>query len=336
MAIVAGLLAMAALGAGQAATAPGTAQVLPTVYEAGHFYAVPETVDGQKLRLVVDTGGGGGGGLYWISKAAADRLHLQATDCKVGDERLSVVPLPGYRPGHALPPPGAGPCGAVVLVNPKSDAISNDGQLGAGYLPGRVWTFDYPARRLTLEGSRWHPAPSAHATPLGFLHNARGRQATGFARIVIHVDGQPLDMLLDTGATAHPSPAGEKASGTPTVKGFGVTSYITTSVMNRWHAAHPDWRVVENGDDLFPKHPSRLIEVPRVDIAGWSVGPVWFTERPDTAFHDFMSSMMDKRVEGAMGGNVFRHFAMTIDYPRATAWFRCVDGCRDATPPPAP
>ena len=47
--------------------------------------------------------------------------------------------------------------------------------------------------------------------------------------------------------------------------------------------------------------------------------------------------MMDKPVEGTVGANVFQHFVMTIDYPHATAWFRCVTGCKAiATPPPAP
>jgi hypothetical protein len=336
MAIVAGFLAMAALGAGQATTAPDTAQVLPTVYEAGHFYAVPEAADGQRLRLLVDTGGGGNAGMYWISTAAAKRLGLKTTTCQLDGQATPVASLPAYRPGHGLPPPASSPCGNALLLAPRAPGDS-DGQLGGSYLSGgRAWTFDYPAQRLVAEGAAWHPDARAHATPLGFQRDG-GQLTDGFARITLRVDGQPLDMLLDTGATAHPSAAGEKASGTPTVKGFGAASYITTSVMNRWHKAHPDWRVVEKGDDLAgPKYAARLIEVPRVEIAGWSVGPVWFTERPDTAFHDFMSSMMDKRVEGAVGGNVFRHFAMTIDYPHATAWFRCADGCRNATPPPAP
>jgi hypothetical protein len=203
-----------------------------------------------------------------------------------------------------------------------------DGQLGAGYLPGRVWTFDYPAQRLTLESAGWHPDPASHPTALGFPRNAKGELASGFPRITIRVDGQPLDMLLDTGATAHPTAAGAKASGTPTVGGYGVTSYITASMLEHWHRAHPDWRVVDKGDDLFgAQRATRLIEVPRVWVAGWSAGPVWFTERPDRAFHVFMSSMMDKQVEGAVGGNVLGHFAMTIDYPDAKAYFRCVTGC---------
>lgn len=139
-------------------------------------------------------------------------------------------------------------------------------------------------------------------------------------------------MLLDTGATAHPTAAGKGVSGTPTVNGFGVTSYIDHSVFERWHKVHPDWRVVDKGDDLLgAERIMRLIEVPKVEIAGWTVGPVWFTERPDRSFRDYMSSMMDKPVDGAVGGNVFRHFVMTIDYPHAKAHFRCVRGCKDSS-----
>ncbi|MDE2315599.1 MAG: hypothetical protein KGK06_04260 [Xanthomonadaceae bacterium] len=339
MVIAAELLAAAALAAGPAATTGTAPQVMPTVYEAGHFYAVPETRDGQRLKLVVDTGGGGGGGLYWISGAAANRLHLQTRDCAAGGSHLTVAPLPDYRPGHALPPPDSDFCGAVVLVNPRGDVTPDDGQLGAGYLPGHVWTFDYPAERLTLQGSAWRPDPTAHPVPLGFPRDGDGRPTDGFARIVIRVDGQPLDMLLDTGATAHPTAAGKQASGIPTVNGYGVASYITRSVLERWHKAHPGWRVVDGGDDLLGSKPaSRMIEVPDVEIGGWSVGPVWFTERPDRNFGiKGMSRYMDSAVTGAVGGNVFEHFVMTIDYPHATAWFRCVTGCKAvATPPPAP
>jgi hypothetical protein len=125
-------------------------------------------------------------------------------------------------------------------------------------------------------------------------------------------------------------------SGLPTVDGSGVTSYILASVLDRWQRAHPDWRVVEKGDDLFgPQHPVRLIEVPRLEIVGWSVGPVWFTERGDQDFHALMDPMMDKPPQGAIGGNVFEHFRMTLDYPRRTAYFGCASGCL-ATPPPVP
>ncbi|MFK2930759.1 hypothetical protein [Dyella agri] len=326
----------AAVASAPATAAPVRAQVLPTVYEAGHFYAVPETRNGQQLKLLVDTGGGGSNGMYWISKAAAQRLQLKSATCTLGDQSMPVVQLPDYKAGRGLPSPGKGQCGAALLVFPRGDA--SDGQLGAGYLPGRVWTFDYPAHRLTFEGDTWQPGPAARRTPLGFQRDAEGRLGSGFARITIRVDGQPLDMLLDTGASSYPTPAAARISGTPTVQGEGVTSYITTSVLERWHKAHPDWRVVEHADDKVAARPlKRIIEVPKVEIAGWSVGPVWFTEQPDRAYHQFMAQWMDKPTEGAVGGNVFQHFVMTLDYPHETAWFRRVNGCKPAaTPPPAP
>jgi hypothetical protein len=198
-----------------------------------------------------------------------------------------------------------------------------DGQLGAGYLPGRVWTFDYPAQRLSVQGASWRPGSSAHAAKLGL--------ASGFARITIQVAGKPIQMLLDTGATAHPTPAGENASHTPTVNGYGVTSYIDQSVFAHWHKAHPKWRVVANGDSLYgPK----IIEVPRVAVAGWSVGPVWFTVQGHIA--KYMSQYTDRPIKGALGANVFRHFIMTVDYPRSTAYFQCAVGCQAAaSQPPA-
>ncbi len=312
------------------AAAAATAQVVPTDYAAGHFYATPRTSGGQSLRLLVDTGGGGAGGMYWVTAKAAERLHLAMSPCKA-DTSLQVAPAPIFAPGQSLPPP-EGPCGRSVMVNKLSFDL--DGQLGAAYLGTRTWTFDYPGHRLVAEGDGWKPAEKAHAAPLGFRRSAGPGIDLYFPRIVVRVDGQPIDFLLDTGATAHPTAAGRQASGVATVHGEGVTSYITTSQLERGHAAHPDWRVVEKGDDLGgPSHATRLIEVPALVIAGWRVGPVWFTERPDRNFHQFMAQMMDKPPEGAIGGNVFAHFRMTLDYPHATAWFDCVRGCRAAGRP---
>lgn len=309
---------------------PAQPQVLPTVFEAGHFFAVPETRDGQKLRLLVDTGGGGGGGMYWIEQKAAQRLQLKPIACNVDGQQLPVFQLPEYRVGFGLPSPFKAPCGAGLMVFPQS-GYNYDGQLGAGYLSRHIWSFDYPGHRLVSEGGGWRPDPAAHRTPLGFPHETDGTLASGFPRITIRVDGQPLDMLLDTGASSYPTPDAARISGTPTVEGEGVTSYITTGMLERWHKAHPDWRIVENADYKVAARPlKRIIEVPEVEIAGWSVGPVWFTEQPDHAFHEYMAKMMDKPTEGAVGGNVFRHFVMTIDYPHEAAYFRCAVECKAA------
>lgn len=312
---------------------------IPTLYEAGHFYAVPETVAGQRLRLLVDTGGAGGGGRYVINERAARRLGLKVMPCGVGDDQVDVVPVIPYRDGKSLPASVRPLCDAVALVSKRYGLDSgDDGVLGAGYLPGHVWTFDYPGARLWLEPASWRSDAGAHRAVLGFQVNRHGDLATGFPRIAIEVDAQPVDLLLDTGATAKPTVAGERASGTPTVHGIGVTSYITTSVFDRWHKAHPDWRVVADGDDLLTgKHAARLIEVPEIAVAGWKVGPVWFTERPDANFRKYMSQWMDRPIDGSLGANALDHFVMTLDYPGRVAWFACVQSCRaaDSDRPPS-
>jgi len=306
------------------------AQTIPTRYEAGHFFATPRTTTGQSLRLLVDTGGGGVAGMYWLSGPAVQRLGLATEKCTIAGESLIVAVPPAYKMGQGLPP-AMGPCAGKLMVNPEPYA--DDGQLGAAYLGARVWTFDYPKRQLIAETGDWHPDPSTHHTPLGFQTNEQGKVVQHFPRIVVRIGGESLNMLLDTGATAHPTVSGKRATGTETVHGFGVASYITSSVLERWHRTHPDWTVVESGDDLFaPRFMARLIRVPRMEIAGWSVGPVWFTERPDPAFHGMMAAIMDQSPEGAIGGNVLDRFTLTMDYPHATAWLRCARDCMAAVP----
>ncbi len=311
---------------------------IPTLYEAGHFYAVPETVAGRRLRLLVDTGGAGGGGRYVINERAAQRLGLKVMPCGIDDDRVDVVAVIPYRDGKSLPASTHRLCNAVALVSKQFDLDSgDDGALGAGYLPGHLWTFDYPGERLWLEPASWQPDAGAHPTVLGFQVNRHGDLATGFSRIAIEVDAQPVDLLLDTGATAKPTVTGEQASGTPTVHGIGVTSYITTSAFDRWHQRHPEWRVVDDGDDLLTgKRSARLIEVPEITVAGWNIGPAWFTERPDAAFREFMSQWMDRPIDGSLGANVFANFVMTLDYPGRAAWFACARNCHaadDRSPP---
>lgn len=118
-----------------------------------------------------------------------------------------------------------------------------------------------------------------------------------------------------------------------------ATASCSDDVFQAWRQAHPEWRVIQGAQAGTG---SDMIEVPEIGIAGFSIGPVWFTHRPNAAFHDMMSSMMDQKVEGAVGGNAFRHFVMTVDYPNAMAYFRCpgcdapATGKAPATPPPGP
>lgn len=299
-----------------AAAATSDETLVPTDYEAGHFIAVPKTSGGVPLRLMVDTGGGGGNGMFLLTADAVRRAGLVPRSCADGAPAVSVVPASMFDVTSGLPVSmHAGECHAPAMVLSDKLGLAGDGLLGAGYLSTfEAWHFDYPAHRLSVEPPQWMP-PEAPFIPLGFPRDAAGKRNAPYPSVSMTVDGQQIAMLLDTGATAMPTPAGEAVAHTPQVHGEGTTSYITTSIMNEWHRRHPDWRIVPDGDGLFH---TRLIEVPKVTFGPYTVGPVWFTERPDRNFGTSgMGEWMDREIHGAIGANILSHFDMVVDYGRS-------------------
>lgn len=303
------------------ATAAGNAiaadTVIPTVFESGHFYAVPKLVNGSSLRLLVDTGGGMSPAPF-VNQAQADVLGLKTDHTCTSDGRTYQVAAPAYVDGQGLPDSSRRCRGVAVLPNEASNTPT--GQVVPMYLKGSVWTFDYPMHRLVLRGSAWRASADAHKTRLGFKSLPDGASA-GWPRITVRVDGEVLNMLLDTGATAKPGADALIENPRSTTDGIGVGSYIVESTMKRWEKKHPEWKVIAQGDTLFSAY-TRMIRVPQIEIAGWHIGPVWFIERPDRAFHGMMAMLMDQPPDGAVGANVFEQFQMTLDYPHKTAWFQ--------------
>jgi hypothetical protein len=295
------------------------------LFVANRVYVIPQATNGQTLKLFTDTGGG-----LFVTESAAQRLEMKTTKASLDASGESAAPrqlaaLPQFKSGFGIPAP-ADDDGRIPLMpadRVEKNHFTDDGMLGEAWFGGRVWTWDYPHERLTLEGSRWKPAAGTARVALGFPV-VEGKRGDNFARITIRVDGKSIDVLLDTGAT---TTLGADAMKALDDKGPAqrATSFIVDAQFQEWRKAHPDWRVIEKAEhDRVP-----MIEVPQVEIAGASFGPVWFTWRPDKAFHEYMSSMMDKQVEGAIGGNALSHFVMTIDYPGATAYFRCLRDCRN-------
>ncbi|AFW02909.1 hypothetical protein BAR24_09500 [Gluconobacter oxydans] len=296
-------------------------RIIPTVFEAGHFYATPTALNGQKVRLLADTGGAGFGGLYVLKKSAVSRLNATLTKCKLDDFNIDVVRSVSFLPDAGLAPvTTTRPCMADAMsVDNKVGDDTFDGMLGAGYLARFIVTFDYPFHQLKVEPDDWRPAAGAEQIPLIFPHNAQGKRESDFPGVNLTIDGEPVHLLLDTGATAFPTPSGLAAQHIETVNGEGVTSYITKSVFDRWHSHHPEWQVVEHGDHLIPD--TRIIMVPEVYFGTARVGPVWFTERPDKNFGPKgMSMWMGQTVVGAAGANIYGKLKITIDYAHEALW----------------
>jgi hypothetical protein len=237
-------------------------------------------------------------------------------------DSVQVVRLPALAASATIPLPAtAPPIGDRFLVIPQL-RFGRDGFLGRTWFAGRVWVLDYAARSLSIMpgGSGASVRGSTeHRVPLGFQTDTAGWHTTHFPRIRVEVDGDSLDLLFDTGATVFltDSAMAQLNDGGPAERG---TSFISRGVFERWRSRHPDWRVVEAAEQTG-KATVPMIEVPRVAVGGFTVGPVWFTMRPDPAFHDYMSRWTDRRVEGALGGSALKYFRVTLDYASAVAVF---------------
>ncbi|HEX6052365.1 MAG TPA: hypothetical protein VFZ21_24030 [Gemmatimonadaceae bacterium] len=309
--LIAVLTACATRPAPPASATPAASAIeLRARFIADRIFVLVPVRGGDTLDLYTDTGGG-----LFVVRGAATRVGWRDT---------SVISLREIAVDSQFPVPLGAPGGRMpVLVPPPNRALDFDGMLGQAWFADRVWTFDYAARRLLLHPHAPAPAPGARSVPLGFQTDSSGKRTTSFPRIAVVVDGDTLQLLFDTGATGALPPAAVKALGDslPPVR---ATSFITTEVLNRWHERHPQWRVLANADETI--RGMRMIEVPEVSIAGVRVGPVWFTERPDANFHQYMSQWMDRRVDGALGGNALRFFRVTVHYPAAVAHFVPVAG----------
>lgn len=192
-----------------------------------------------------------------------------------------------------------------------------DGMLGQQWFSGRIWTFDYPKQQLWLRDGKSVPkTDSAHIVRLGFQTDVSGKHSTDFPRITVRIDEENLDLLFDTGAQtflATPARDALKLDGEQR-----AASFITKSTSDNWHKNHPQWRYIEKAEE---ETSADMIEVPQVEVGGYTVGPVWFTVRPDRAFHEYMAQWMDKPVEGALGGSALHYFRVTVDYGNAKAYF---------------
>ncbi len=306
--------------------AGGTPITIPTRFETDRVYVELITASGMRLELYTDSGGGG----LVLSRAAAARLGLEVFKSDDPGVRAELGPAAGLSTSPLL---GAGlpPLPQTAVVVPEATQIpgwpaQGDGFLGAPWFAGGIWTWDYPGHHLIRQPDEATVKPGEHVVSLAFKVDPDGKRPTSFARLTVQIDGQDLPMLFDTGAETLLTPAALAEMGDGGLA-MRATSMVAATIFDSWHKSHPEWRYITDGQ---AETHAAMIEVPSVEIAGFTTGAVWFTRRSDASFHDFMSSMMDARVEGAVGGNVLRSFELTVDYPAAQAAFRCKIHCLPA------
>ena len=286
--------------------------VIPSRFEHDRILVAPRLGNGATILFYTDSGGG----LNMVREDVAQRLRLSAgADVEEeGQPPIKTVQWPAFIGEAGLPSPDQdrflqGRLAVVPAEGFGEGPMLDEGFLGSRWFAGRVWEFDYPARTLSVL-HHWRAPAEARSTPLTMLPDRN----MYWPRVQVEIDGEPLDMLFDTGAELRLGPDGAKALGH--AEGTRVAgSFITARQYRKWRDAHPDWPVALKGDGGMP-----MILVPNVRIAGTDTGPAWFAARPDRNFTEYMSSMTDAAVEGAIGGSAFSRLRMVADYPAQTLY----------------
>ncbi len=293
-----------------------TSTELPSEFENNLIYLTPKLSDGTTVKFFTDTGGG------WnaISKELSKKYQWKIESRETEDGAIEVTDMPQFDKSAWIPVAGLNNwwAGQLQVVPRKEINSSNklDGTLGGRWHAEKIIDFNYLDKSITIL-SNVPETTNFSEVPLGFQKNELGNYTLGFPSIYISVDGVTIPMLFDTGASAWPS---NEALEQLNLSGEKVaTSFITASIFDNWVKSHPEWTVIEKACLLSKQS---MIRVPELKIANKVVGPVWFTRREDNNFHQFMSSMMDKQIDGALGGSALKYLRVIVDYPNERAWVK--------------
>lgn len=291
--------------------------VLPSEYDQDRFLVVPVVAGGEAMRLITDTGGG----VFFFDDAAA-RAKLSVSGVTLEDYKGMAAKYPEFEPGKGVPVPKTEGDVIPLAPGPVRARLSwltkdIDGILGQGWFGDRVWTLDYPGKKLIYhEDGKASHSEQAHKMEMAFRTKENGQRAINYPRIQVVIAGQTLDMLLSTGSSIMLSADALKAMGDGGAA-IRATSLISKSVLEQWKKDHPDWRVIANAEEGAGEP---MILVPELTLAGFKVSQVWFTQRQDNNFSEHFANWMDKPVVGAIGGNALKDFRIVLDYPGSVAW----------------
>ena len=304
--------------------------VLDTYFDNGDriFFLLP-TINGDTINAYTDTGGGWSMIYPWVIDSLAMKDQVIMHEGEIGtyvpaDEVFSHTDFhPALttaqqeiidEPYFSVPP--------ETMLQPMKGSLEGDAFLGQFFFMNHCWTFDYLNERVILHNECEIDPSSEHSQKIRFKKEPKGSKMYGHPSMNLYIDNQEIPGLFDTGATCHLSEKAQKAIA-PQDRIGG--SFIAKSVYEKWKTRHPEWRVIEGGDQVPMGNrtfSADMIEVPMVIIGKHKVGPVWFSVRPDQAWSQGMIKTMDKVVLGALGGSALKYLSVTIDYPHEAIEFK--------------
>lgn len=279
---------------------------IPASFQNSRVFVTP-TYNGVEAKILVDSGGRSGiypeFQWYWGNGDHAPKDGMLSFPNAVGLAIGNDSEVPGYLRLLQGPP-------EVTEEFTMMRKVMLDGILGHLWLAKQVWEFDYLGKSLTrLESSK-----KVAGTKITMHFKS---DKLFYPRIAVKVLDKEYQVLLDTGATSFYSQ--EAMSKIKVTEAFQASSFIRESIFEKWRKENPTWEVIEKGDRMGRKP---LIKVPEVTVSGKKVGPVWFAARNDSSYDLEMANLMDCKCDGAVGGNIFKYFRMTLDYPNSSAWFQ--------------
>lgn len=263
------------------------------------------TGDGVKAHAYVDTGGGA----IILSSGLAARLGLKATGKAEVDqgEKLAPTTVPALRIGGktlALASAQAFISANELRVLGRTDA---EMELPGPYLQHYVVVFDYPAHTFTLaDPNSYKPDGTAVRTTFG----------GGMPAVRISIAGKSYGFLLDTG---------------------GQYCMISDAELGPWRKQHPDWPKVDGvyGPANMQIGPFEtkltMLRVASLQWGPFRVEGAGAVSRPLGAYEKMMSGIVGTPVIGSIGGNVLRHFKVTMDYPARKVYLDGPAVVHDAT-----
>lgn len=180
-----------------------------------------------------------------------------------------------------------------------------EGLLPAGVLLNYQVRFDYAAKTMTVA----QPGTlRLQGTAVPFRLNPK----TGLIAIDATIDGRTHPITIDNGS--------------------GYT-WIQKAAAQEWFARHPEWqrgtgavgpsnmRMADDGIESA----ATLLRIPEIQLGPLSVRQAGaLAIGPDSEGHAFMDWYSTKNalpVVGWLGGNVLRHFRITIDYPNKVSYW---------------
>src|SRR6185369_13424363 len=133
---------------------PGKPIVIPTRYDEHRFIATPVTIDNASMSLLTDSAG-----QLFVYEDAITRFGLSTET----DDGVELAVMPNFKP-DAMIPAALGKGDPRLFIKPRSTGelgilrSKQDGILGQQWFAGRVWTFDYPNKKLLWRAANDLPA----------------------------------------------------------------------------------------------------------------------------------------------------------------------------------